>query len=273
MLCCARGESSGRRSVFRWAPLSNIHPKEAPSPPPSLNPHPPSPLSSGDGDAFMRIEFQRTLIGNANYDPLAPHPGFWASFYYLNGEMLSANARITVRHAWESYWYEWPLNLRGLLYYSKNEDPDAPDKTNTVYLLGNPIVIWSMAALMLLTLVLVLFYLRYAREPGLALAASTARTYMRVVAFGTIAYWLNLLPYLGVKRSAFAYHYMPALMYAELVAPISMDRVLGPRFMATAAKLLLLAFAASFVYWAPWIYSLPLSADEHAARRWLKRWD
>lgn len=52
----------------------------------------------------------------------------------LNGEMLSANARIAVRHAWESYWYEWPLNLRGLLYYSKNVDD--PDKTNTVYLLG-----------------------------------------------------------------------------------------------------------------------------------------
>lgn len=48
--------------------------------------------------------------------------------------MLSANARIAVRHAWESNWYEWPLNLRGLLYYSKNEDH--PDKTNSVYLLG-----------------------------------------------------------------------------------------------------------------------------------------
>jgi hypothetical protein len=48
--------------------------------------------------------------------------------------MLSANARIAVRHAWESLWYEWPLNLRGLLYYSKNIDD--PDKTNTVYLLG-----------------------------------------------------------------------------------------------------------------------------------------
>ena len=78
--------------------------------------------------------------------------------------MLSANARIAVRHAWESYWYEWPLNLRGLLYYSKNDD--FPDKTNSVYLLGNPLVIWPMAALMLLTVVMTIFYMRCVRGGG-----------------------------------------------------------------------------------------------------------
>jgi len=38
----------------------------------------------------------------------------------LNAEMLSANSRITQRHAWETFWYEWPFNLRGLLYYGKD---------------------------------------------------------------------------------------------------------------------------------------------------------
>lgn len=148
----------------------------------------------------MQIEFQRTLINNTNYDPLAPHPGYFATFFQvctyrgvalgargccmcvyaqvtsrtsvvalispmeparclhshspprriraplslpsptshqpptpppsyvpalfspqLNGEMLSANARIDVRHNWESLWWEWPLNLRGLLYYSMDK--------------------------------------------------------------------------------------------------------------------------------------------------------
>ena len=39
--------------------------------------------NTGDGDAFMRIEFQRTLVNNSNYDPIHPHPGFWPSFYYV----------------------------------------------------------------------------------------------------------------------------------------------------------------------------------------------
>jgi dolichyl-phosphate-mannose--protein O-mannosyl transferase len=71
--------------------------------------------NSGDGDAFMRVEFQRTLVNNTNYDPLAPHPGILRTFLQLNAEMLSANARIDVRHNWESVWWEWPLNLRGVL--------------------------------------------------------------------------------------------------------------------------------------------------------------
>ena len=44
---------------------------------------------TGDGDAFMKIDFQRTLVGSANYDPLAPHPGFWASFAYVRGRGLA----------------------------------------------------------------------------------------------------------------------------------------------------------------------------------------
>ena len=55
----------------------------------------------------------------------------------LNGEMLSANARIAIRHAWESKWYEWPLNLRGILYYAKDNSPEGGEGTTaTIYLLG-----------------------------------------------------------------------------------------------------------------------------------------
>lgn len=39
---------------------------------------------TGDGDAFMKIDFQRTLEGSFNYDPLAPRPGFWQSFAYVS---------------------------------------------------------------------------------------------------------------------------------------------------------------------------------------------
>jgi hypothetical protein len=71
----------------------------------------------------------------------------------LNMEMIRANAGINVRHNWESWWYvasvccvhnvyelamgchrhEWPLNLRGILYYSKDM---GHTYTSTIYLLG-----------------------------------------------------------------------------------------------------------------------------------------
>ena len=34
---------------------------------------------TGDGDTFMFAAFQRTLLGNPTYDPLAPRPGFWST--------------------------------------------------------------------------------------------------------------------------------------------------------------------------------------------------
>lgn len=81
------------------------------------------------------------------------------NFWQLNREMLSANARIAVRaqrapvlarraltklvffplsppqvrHNWESTWHEWPLNSRGVLYYSKDV---GQAYTAMVYLLG-----------------------------------------------------------------------------------------------------------------------------------------
>jgi dolichyl-phosphate-mannose--protein O-mannosyl transferase len=96
--------------------------------------------NSGDGDAFMRIEFQRTLKGNANYDPLAPRPSVFTTFQQLNREMLAANARIELRHNWESLWWEWPLNLRGLLYYSKDM-PGAINRTKVRGRAGAPLLL------------------------------------------------------------------------------------------------------------------------------------
>jgi hypothetical protein len=40
---------------------------------------------TGDGDGFMRAEFQRTLIGNPSYDPAAPRPPFIVTFFQVTG--------------------------------------------------------------------------------------------------------------------------------------------------------------------------------------------
>lgn len=76
---------------------------------------------TGDGDVFMFHEFQRTLIGNPHYDPYAPKPSFWWSYTYLVKDMIVSNANILEPHAWESVWWEWILNLRGVLYYSVDQ--------------------------------------------------------------------------------------------------------------------------------------------------------
>ena len=82
-----------------------------------------------------------------------------------------------------------------------------------------------------------------------------------------------MLPYLGVKRSAFIYHYMPALMYAEILAALTMDRIFGPAYMPWASRVTIAIMVGGFAYFAPWIYALPRTPDEHASMRWFPRWD
>jgi dolichyl-phosphate-mannose--protein O-mannosyl transferase len=238
------------------------------------------------------------LINNTNYDPLAPHPGYLATFFQLNSEMLSANARIDQRHNWESLWWEWPLNastqnsncckcilltlfpplssspqLRGILYYSHTEDsgPSA-GSTQTIYLLGNPAAIWIVAIFLVVAFLFSFIFLRYREHRDMQLRRDFGGVFT-AVGYCLWAYVLNLLPYILVNRSAFIYHYMPALMYGEVVAALMVEQLAGPRLTPAAVKVLTLVVLAGFVFWAPWVYCFPLTAEGHARRRILKRWD
>ena len=49
----------------------------------------------------------------------------------------------------------------------------------------------------------------------------------------------NLLPYVLVTRSCFIYHYMPALMYGEIMTALLVDKLAGRKFMPLACKVIL----------------------------------
>jgi C-terminal four TMM region of protein-O-mannosyltransferase/Dolichyl-phosphate-mannose-protein mannosyltransferase len=166
--------------------------------------------NTGDGDAFMAVDFQRTLVNNTHYDPNARKPGLLRMVWELNHEMVVASARIEQRHHWDSVWWEWIFNLRGILYYSRDagKDTGTPSHsyTETIYLLGNPMVIWAVLGGMGVLLVLLGLYARYRSDPLYALP-KRFDLFVSSTIFCLIAYWLNLLPYLAVKRSSFIYHY------------------------------------------------------------------
>jgi hypothetical protein len=99
--------------------------------------------------------------------------------------------------------------------------------------------------------------------PGSSLPPKQRRVYGKLV-FCLVAFALNLLPYIAVSRSAFLYHFMPALMYAQIVAALYIDHVAAGRrrqvFRACVA-----AAAVSYLYFCPWIYALPMSTGAWGA--------
>lgn len=222
---------------------------------------------SSDGDAFMSVDFQRTLWNNTHYDPNADRPPFHRMLWELNAEMLRANARIDTPHHWMSKWWTWPLNQRGVLYYSGHVGPD-PTK---VYLLGNPAVSWLVLGGFVFTFVVIAAVLRY-RFDAMTVLDSRLKAFVRAAGFCTSAYVLGLLPYIAVSRAAFIYHYIPSLLYGIVITALTID-VVGGRSAKAIVAVLSAGVVVTWVYFAPWVYALPLSHDQHKAREWLAGWN
>ena len=228
-------------------------------------------VNTGPGVGFFTEEFRKTLVGEPNYDPNAKRESFLRLFWYLNKYMLSANAGITTRHNWESYWYQWIVNWRGLLYY--NHEEKSTGRWASVYLIGNPLVIWISSGCVAIFIGLRLLAFRYRGKASLTLSSRPALKH----AVGTAGFlfwgWLiNLLPYILVDRSAFVYHYLPGLLYAQLLSGVLVDQL--PRRASLLAMAVFLAVTiGTFFYYVPWTYCYPITSAEHAARRWLRRWD
>ena len=66
---------------------------------------------------------------------------------------------------------------------------------------------------------------------------------------------------------------VPALVYGEVILALVLDQVAGRRWMPLAAIATVAVAGVGHFIFAPWVYAFPLSADSHAARRWLSRWD
>lgn len=68
--------------------------------------------------------------------------------------------------------------------------------------------------------------------------------------------------YIAVSRSAFCYHYMPGLLYGELLLAIMLDALaesIATRFKFAMHVTVIVASALGLAYWAPWVYALELT--------------
>ena len=225
----------------------------------------------GDGDdEFMNEAFRKTILENKIYDPTAVWEGFWKTVVDLNIRMVVHNANILEPHPWQSKWWEWVFNLRGVSYYGK----DLPlTYTAHMYLIGNHAIHWSVIVGLAGFCVLALFFFRYRNMPRFAPWMRHFNAYFAQASFCLAVYALNMAPYMAVARSTFCYHYMPALVYGELIVARTLDLIAGPRWTGLATKLFLAAVGLVWFHYTPWIYGFPLTNDGHQRRRWIERWN
>lgn len=119
----------------------------------------------------------------------------------------------------------------------------------------------------------VLFSCRYRNIRVFHGSQGATRMHMLRTCTFLLSGWLcNLLPYILVDRSAFVYHYLPGLLYAQLLTGVMVDQ-LPRRIRVFAVAVMMAAIIAGFVYFSAWTYCFPLTSQEHAKMRWFGRWD
>lgn len=202
---------------------------------------------SGDGDAFMTPAFRKTLQGSEfENDPSVQASSIVGKFVELNQEMYRSNQRLTATHPYSSQWYSWPFMLRPIFYWVQDHA--------RIYFLGNPIIWWGSTAALIMVI-------------GLAVAREIQNR--RLLAILLLGYFLNLLPFIGIKRVMFLYHYMGALLFAILIMIFLMEHLKASRKAYIALSVIA---ALAFAYFAPLTYGLNLSPDSYQRRVWIDKW-
>lgn len=204
---------------------------------------------SGQGDPFMNIRFQRTLKGNMHYGNQSIKPyNLIEKFIDLNKQMYLGNKRLTANHPYGSKWYTWPFMVRPVYFWVKD--------ISRIYFLGNPVIWWLSTVGVFM---LIIGYLTTKKERGFAPSLLTA------------GYGLNLLPFIGIWRIMFLYHYIIAYIFSILALAYLIDQEKDRR--AKKLFILLIIFStAAFIYFAPLSYGLPLTPSQYQNRVWLNSW-
>lgn len=218
---------------------------------------------SGQGDAFMSPSFQKTLSGNQYTDsPDFKKSNIIQKFAELNVEMYQSNQRLTATHPYGSQWFSWPFMARPIYYWVKEDA--------RIYFLGNPLIWWTSTIAILLGLSLIVKSMVQSVFKKLAIGYSRLALSDSPLAFLFGAYFLNILPFIGVKRVMFLYHYLAALIFAIIILIYFVDQSKQKKKIFFA----LIALAAvSFVYFAPLTYGLNISPQFYRQHLWLKTWE
>jgi len=212
---------------------------------------------SGNGDAFMSPAFQHTLQDSIySSDNSIESINTFQKFIELNKVMYTSNKNLTATHPYSSKWYTWPFMARSIYYWNGGtmNPPQAPGTEAKIYLIGNPII-WFASTV-------AIFYL---------LITSLGRRFLKnkilLIILG--GYLVNYLPFIGIGRVMFLYHYFSSLIFAILALAYLVDQQNNKRNITIG---ILIIAGLVFIYFTPLSYGLPLSSQAFNNRMWFEAW-
>ncbi|MEX0649371.1 MAG: phospholipid carrier-dependent glycosyltransferase [Candidatus Andersenbacteria bacterium] len=164
--------------------------------------------------------------------------------------MFDANYNLTASHPYSSAWWSWPIMQRPVFYWQASGN-------HFLYFLGNPLVWWGGTILFVTTLFSIV---------------SRRSRMNKALAILITGYVISFLPFIGVPRALFLYHYMTPLLFSVLVGIVWLDQVLQRD--GTKRKVVIgtsVAVIGLFVLFSPLTYGFATDAW-YTYLFWLPSW-
>lgn len=184
------------------------------------------------------------LVYLAAYIPFFSTGHTGAQWLELQKQIFMYHTRLTATHPWSSRWWQWPLALRPVWYWT---GAAAGGRVVNGFAAPNPVLYASFLPAMV----------------GLAVRWRKNVAALTVVLIGFFGQWL---PWALVPRIAFSYHFLPSVPFGALATAAAVlalhRRGGGWRWIGWAY---VGAVAAAFVFLYPILVGLPLSP---AALNW-----
>lgn len=209
---------------------------------------------------------------------LAQNPEF--NFWQVHQEIFSYHRRVggPEAHPYCSAWYTWPLLLKPISYFYQLTrstieplpviGPPLPQNAAnwiySVYATGNPILWWASTIAIFCLLAwggTQIWHRLIQRFQGNHLPAHLSAEQVWIPLYVGVNYLANFLPWIGVSRCTFLYHYMPASMFSSLALAWLMEGGLhsSDQWLRTLAVALLIVSLISFIVCLPLFLGLPIS--------------
>lgn len=171
----------------------------------------------------------------------------------INNQIYMFNYHTTLeqRHPYSSQWWQWPLMLRPIFLYSAEF---GSRNVAGISSFGNPAVWW-------------------AGIPALIYSAVSVKKpeFRDTALFIIIGYASQFLPWVGVSRTTFIYHYFPCVPFLTLAITFFFKNyvvIKKPRLTFTYLAVVILLFILFY----PVLSGLPFPYPFIAFLRWLPKW-
>ncbi len=169
-------------------------------------------------------------------------------------DMLTYHGKTVVdaTHAFSSHWYEWPVMIRPIWYYTGKVD-GLQENINSF---GNPLVWWAG--------ILSVAYCIY----------DAIKNKDKTAIFLVIAYFSQLVPWMPITRITFIYHYFPCVPFVVLTIAHTVHKFYSHniRFKKYFIAYTVLAIIL-FVLFYPVLSGLPINGEYISEfLRWLPTW-